>query len=99
MKLKEAGSGRGQMVIGSSNEGARRVMNKRFRQRMALRATNTRVATDGTFDLSWTRVGAHWRAVLVALAASVADSRLSPRGDEHRTPSSPTPHAGPRPLG
>jgi len=48
-------------------------MNKRFMQRMALRATNTRVATDGTVDPSGTRVGVHWRAVLVAAAATVAD--------------------------
>ena len=74
-------------------------MNKRFRQRMALRATNTRVATDGTFDPSWTRVGVHWRAVLVAVAASVADSRLSPRGDANRNPSSPTLHARAGALG
>jgi hypothetical protein len=52
-------------------------MNKRFIQRMALRARNTRVATDGTVDPSGTRVGVHSRAALVAVSASLADSRLS----------------------
>ena len=48
-------------------------MNKRFMQRMASRATNTRLATDGTVDPNGTRVGVHWRAVLVAAAAAVVD--------------------------
>jgi hypothetical protein len=42
-------------------------------QGMGLRTTNTQVATDDTVDPSGTRVGVHLRAVLVAVAASVAD--------------------------
>src|ERR1700681_1516699 len=47
-----------------------------------LRTTNAYVARDDTGMPSETRVGVHLRAALVAVAASVTDSRLSPRGDQ-----------------
>lgn len=47
-----------------------------------LRTTNAHVARDDTGLPSGARVGVRLRAVLVAVAASLADSRLSPRGDQ-----------------
>jgi hypothetical protein len=78
-------------------------MNKRFIQRMALRATNTRVATDGTVDPSGTRVGVHLRAVLRRGGRQRRRfASITERGCKQEpffTHASPTLHARPGALG